>query len=143
MVVPILSHGCEIWNAYTKHCFESWEKSSIEKVHLRYCKYYLGVNNKATNIACRAELGRFPLKLLVNFRKLKYITRMVELQENSQAKQAFKISAMLSNKVKPSFHSKIKQILDLYRINYTDNLQTMTTNDACKYQKITETYIQF
>ena len=51
---------------------------------------------------------------------------------------------MLSNKNKPSFHSEIKQILDLYRINYTGNLQTMTTNNACKYyRKMTETYIQF
>ena len=61
---------------------------------------------------------------------------MVELQENFLAKQAFKIYVLLSNKNKPSFHSNIKQISDLYRINYTDNLQTIITNNACKsYQK--------
>ena len=103
----------------TKHNFESWEKSPVEKVHLGFCNYYLGVNNIATSIACKAELGRFPLKLLIDFRLLKNFAQMVDLQENSLAKQAFKTCEMLSNKNKPSFHSNIKQILDLYRINNT------------------------
>ena len=67
LIVPILSYGCEVWGAL-KQTFQNWEKSPIEKVHLRFCKYYLGVNGKATNTACRAELGRFPLKLLVDLR---------------------------------------------------------------------------
>ena len=69
--------GSEILGAYTKLSFESWEESPVEKVHLLFCKYYFGVNNRATNIACRAELGRFPLKLLINFQILKYFVQMV------------------------------------------------------------------
>ena len=68
LIVPILSYGCEVWGAYLKQTFQNWEKSPIEKVYLRFCKYYLGVNGKATNTACRAELGRFPLKLVVDLR---------------------------------------------------------------------------
>ena len=30
----------------------------MEKIHLKFCKRYLEVNNKASDIACRAELGR-------------------------------------------------------------------------------------
>ena len=35
----------------------------LEKAHLQFCNIYLGVNKKASNIACRAEMGRFPAKL--------------------------------------------------------------------------------
>ena len=42
--------------------FEKWDKNHTEKVHLQYCKYYLGVNNNASNVGRRAELVRFPLK---------------------------------------------------------------------------------
>ena len=67
---------------YTKQDFKTWDRSPIEKIHLKFCKRYLEVNNKASNIACRAELGRLPLIVpivgkwgfwdidLGNFRKL-------------------------------------------------------------------------
>ena len=44
------------------------------ETHLQFCKRYLEVNNKASNIACRAELGRFPLNITINKKFLKYIT---------------------------------------------------------------------
>ena len=36
--------------------FDYFDKSSIEKVHLQFCKTYLGVNKKTSNIACRVHL---------------------------------------------------------------------------------------
>ena len=36
------------------------------KAHLQFCKRYLEVNNKASNVACRAELGRLPLNITIN-----------------------------------------------------------------------------
>ena len=36
------------------------------KTHLPFCKRYLEVNNKASNVACRAELGRLPLNITIN-----------------------------------------------------------------------------
>jgi len=38
----------------------------IEKTHLQSYKRYLEVHNKASNIACRAELGKFPLIIAIN-----------------------------------------------------------------------------
>ena len=77
--------------------FKTEQKSPIEKVHLRLCKYYLGVNGKATNIACRAELGRFPLKLLINLRILKYFVLLNDLLEDLLPKRAFIMSKSLSD----------------------------------------------
>ena len=61
MICPIQTYNCEVWGAYQKSDLNHWDKSPIEKAHLRFCKSYLGVNKKATNDTCRAELGRFPI----------------------------------------------------------------------------------
>jgi hypothetical protein len=61
IISPILLYNSEVWGAYEKNDYNNWENSEIEKAHLRFCKLYLGVNRKATNVACRGELGKFPL----------------------------------------------------------------------------------
>ena len=61
----------------------------IEKAQLQFCKRYLEVNNKATNIAWRVELGRFPLNITINQKILKYILYIQSKDEESLVKQAF------------------------------------------------------
>ena len=73
MISPNLTDNSEIWGVYARPDFKTWEDSQIEKAHLQFCKRYLEVNNKASNIACRAELGRFPLNITINQTILKYI----------------------------------------------------------------------
>ena len=131
LIVPILSYECEVWGAYLKQTFQNWEKSPIEKVHLRFCKYYLGVNGKATNIACRAELGRFPSKLLKDLRILKYFIRLTDLPEDSLAKQAFMMSKSLFDAHKPSFHTNLHHILELYNIDRPNNQELLVTDTSC------------
>ena len=58
MISAILTYNSEIWGVYTKPEFKAWDSSQIEKTHLQFCKRYLEISNKASNIACRAELGR-------------------------------------------------------------------------------------
>jgi hypothetical protein len=61
IVSPILLYNIEVWGAYGNNDFTKWDKTSTEKTHLKFCKLYLGVNRKASNIASRDELGKFPL----------------------------------------------------------------------------------
>ena len=63
MISPILTYNSEIWGVFTKPDFKSWDSSQIEKAHLQYYKRYLEVSSKASNVACRAELGKFPLTI--------------------------------------------------------------------------------
>jgi hypothetical protein len=67
IISPILLYNSEVWGAYLKNDFNKWDKLPTEKIHLRFCKIYLGVGKKATNIASRGELGKFPL--LINIYK--------------------------------------------------------------------------
>ena len=49
-------------------------------------------NNKASDIACTAELGRFPLNITINPKILKYILYIQSKDEESLVKQAFLMS---------------------------------------------------
>ena len=51
---------------FIKADFKYWDTSPIGKGHLQFCKRYLQVNNKASNIASRAELGQYSLILDMN-----------------------------------------------------------------------------
>ena len=52
----------------------------LKKTHLQFCKRYLEVHNKASNIACRAELGKFPLIIDINKKLLNYLNYLREKQ---------------------------------------------------------------
>lgn len=41
-----------------EHCFRNLP---CERIHLKFCKYLIGVHSKSTNFLVLSELGRFPL----------------------------------------------------------------------------------
>lgn len=116
LISPILTYGCEAWGSYQKHDFTKWDKCPTEKVHLRFCKYYLGVNRKSSNIACRGELGRFPLKLFIDQLILKFYNHLITLPDETVAKQAFLLSKSLFSRNKLSFHTNLQTIFHLYNL---------------------------
>ena len=86
IVSPILLYNSEVWGGvYANNDFIKWDKTSTEKTHLKFCKIYLGVNRKASNIASRGELGKFPL-LLPHIEKTIYIKHISQLSDSSIAK---------------------------------------------------------
>jgi len=130
LISPILTFGSEVWGVYVKQDFEKWDNSPTEKVHLRFCKYYLGVNRKASNIACRAELGRFPLKIFIEKLIFKYFNHLMNLPENSITKQAFLTSKSLHERNKPCYHSNLHKILNLYNIVHSNRLEKPITKST-------------
>ena len=73
MISPILIYNSEARGLYAKQNFKTWDSSPKEKVQLHFCKRYLETNNKASNLACRAELGLFPLIINIDKHILNYI----------------------------------------------------------------------
>ena len=57
LVTPILLYCSEVWGVY----LDPGDSSIVEKFHMIFIKEMLGVHCKASNVACRAELGRLPL----------------------------------------------------------------------------------
>jgi hypothetical protein len=53
--------------------------SLCEKIHLKFCKFILGVHKRTTNIAVLSELGRFPLYFNIIKGMLLYCYRLENL----------------------------------------------------------------
>ena len=64
MVVPILLYGSEVWGVY--------DYKEVDKLHIKFCKYILGVRKQTSNYAVYGELGRFPLSVIAKERSLKF-----------------------------------------------------------------------
>ena len=64
MVVPIILYGSEVWGLY--------DYKEIDKVHIKFCKYILGVKSQTPNFAVLGELGRYPLYILCKERAIKF-----------------------------------------------------------------------
>ena len=75
---------------YTKQDFKTWDRSPIENIHLQFCKRLLEVNIKASNLACRVELGRLPL-IVPN----QYFIYLNNKDNDSNVKQSFIMSKNL------------------------------------------------
>ena len=109
MISPVLSYNSEIWGVYVKHDFKAWDNTPIEKTHLKFCKRYLEISNKASNVASRSELGRLPLIINIYKNILYYILYLLRKNEDTIVKQAFRTSLELHNNGKNSlYHNLIK-----------------------------------
>ena len=60
---------------YAKPDFKTWDSSQIEKTHLQFCTHFseVSLSNKASNFACKTDLGRLPLNSTINQKILNYI----------------------------------------------------------------------
>ncbi len=112
MISPILTYNSKIWGVYTKPDFNSLDSSQIEKAHLRYCKRYLEVSSKASNVACRAELERFPLIIAINQKLINYTLYLHNKENYSIVKQIFFMSSDLHNTSKNSFYANVIRMSD-------------------------------
>jgi hypothetical protein len=54
----------------------------IEKLHIKFSKYILGVNKRATNFATLSELGRFPLHFDIIKSMIRYWYRLENLDSS-------------------------------------------------------------
>ena len=121
MISPILTYNSEVWGTFVKSDFKSWDNSLIEKAHLQFCKRYLEVHNKASNMASRAELGKYPIIIDINKKILNYLSYLQDKDDNSIVKQSLQISIELYNSGQNSFYSNImktSEYFSLFDFNY-------------------------
>ncbi len=93
MIKPILLYNCEIWAPTICNLdkmleintskTQSYYKFPFKKMHMKWAKYILGVNNKSINIAITAELGRYPLIIDIMCTAVTYWSRMSETRKDS------------------------------------------------------------
>ena len=127
---PILTYNGEVWGLFIKSDFKFWDTSPIEKGHffiflIQFCKRYLQVNNKASNIAYRAELGRYTLIFVINKRILKYISYLQNKEQSSLVIQSLVMSIDLHRNGKTSFYTNLITMLNSYNIPFNFNHDTL------------------
>ena len=85
----ILLYGCEIWGPELLSYKTHFDKSTIEQVHIKFCKQTLNTPWYIENIACRAELGRYPLSIDIKASIFSYWLRLQQKTVNPLLKEAF------------------------------------------------------
>ena len=60
LISPILFYASEVWGI---DCNGQLEKDPAELVQNKFLKWLLGVKKYSNNNACRAESGRFPMRI--------------------------------------------------------------------------------
>ena len=116
MISPILTYDSEIWDVYVKPDSSLGTVCRLKKTHLQFCKRYLQVGNKASNMACSAELGRFPLNIAINQKIINYFLYLHNTGNDSIVKQIFLMSADLHSSGKRSFYSSVMRMSEYYNL---------------------------
>ena len=104
----------------TEQDFKKWVSSPIEKIYLKFFKRYLQVNNKASNIACRAKLGRLPLLIPRNQNIMNYFVYRTTNDKDSIIKQSFLMSKNLHSMNNFGYYCKFINMFEQYNLTSLD-----------------------
>ena len=124
MIKPILCYCSEVWIAadLTKRNFNQsngvakfLENLDIEKVHVRFIKFILGVNKKAVNLAVKGELGRFPIGISCLLQAQEYWDHL-QSSENTLLREALSLSTTLNNEGVFSWVTFVKSLCKMINI---------------------------
>ena len=122
-VKPILLYCSEIWSPYSLNFVkiaskvnnhnleESYEDFLPERIHTKFCKFLIGINKYSSNLACKSEVGRYPLAISASLLSLKYWLHIND-DENPKAHDIFIFQSLLNgDEIKSSFEDQIKSFL--------------------------------
>ena len=143
-IKPIILYGSEIWGAVNTttarfrnrsvQLDELYTKSPCEKLHLKFCRYILGVNNKSTKFAVLSELGRHPMGFSIVHQILNYWHRLENLDETYPLlKAAYSTSKSIFVKNKQSWYGLIDMVKQLLpQVQSYLNASTSCFKAQCK-----------
>ena len=91
LIQPIASYGCQVWLAETwvvktmtghtrANSLQNISKDPLEKLHLTFLKWTLGVNRKTSNAAVWGDCGRYPIAIELTKQVFSYYDRLQKLE---------------------------------------------------------------
>ena len=104
LVVPIVTYGCQVWlpetlfirnykdNTNTKSLLKETARDPLEKLHLSFLKWTLGVGRKTSNASVWGDTGRCPLVIKASKQVFGYFDRLEQMDRagcTSLARQAY------------------------------------------------------
>ena len=112
LVRPLLTYNSEIWymdiyrtfynsdsrakknNTETDY-FNFIDRSIIDRIHTKFCKFTLGLKKGASNLAARSELGRYPVDCFIKTQSLLYEDRLRHIETSHILKECYNVSKTL------------------------------------------------
>lgn len=89
LVEPILTYGCEVWG-HEDHKIP-------EGLHLKFCKYILGVKRSTPNAMVYGELGSFPIHITIKCKLIGFWLRLISSKESKLSFVMYKALLQLYN----------------------------------------------
>ena len=120
MCITHINYGAEIWATFQGYDFHSWDISEIEKVGMQFCKRLLGVNRSTQNNISRAELGRFPLKTIIDRQFISFMNHIKRLHKDSLAYQAYILDNNLDRYNLITANKQFERMTVTYENNLTE-----------------------
>ena len=135
LVRPILTFNSEVWymdiyrsfynsdhrakkNNIKPNYFNFIDKSVTDAVHTKFCKYTLGVKKCASNIASRAELGRYPMDSFVKIQSLLYEDRLKKSETSPILKECYSLTQKLHSEGIYSWYSYVNHVRNDLNVQY-------------------------
>ena len=125
-VLPVIQYACEIWCS-GKEC------KDLERIQLKFIKMILGVKSSTANLAIYAETGRFPLYLRCRIRILKYVLRLINMNNNSIVKKVFMELKYLDGLGFKNWYTNVRNIFEECNLNSILDRDYVTQADVEKY----------
>ena len=120
LISPILLYESEIW---VVDCNDRIDKDPAQLVQIKFFKWLLGVNKYYSNNACRAETGKFPIKIEAQYRNFKLWLTLTKHPKHKSSRVVY--NDMKSRMNKELWSQKIKRVLDQMRLGYTSGQKHM------------------
>jgi hypothetical protein len=127
-IKPILLYGSELWGIFNVNNIKLKDTNNIqindcyanykgETLHLKCCKYIVGLNKKSVNHATLSELGRHPVHYDIAKNLLKCCYRLENLTtEFPLLKDAFLCSKNHHFTHSASWYSPVNKLLNIFNI---------------------------
>ena len=145
LILPIVSYGCQVWFTETwlvKNLTENVSgtrlsaiaKDPLERLHLAFLKWNLGVGRRTSNAAVWGDTGRNPLAIKISKQVFSYFARLKEMSSNNDnclVKHAFNEQRSLNM----SWYSRINSLQNLLqshsnqRLNFPSQLRSRLRED--------------
>lgn len=111
-VVPILLYGCELWGFS--------DLSGIESVANNFYRRLLSLANNSTLALCRGELGRYPLKVIIQVKIVKYWIKLLSAEDSTPARRCYLALYSLAESENPvdCWALKVKQMLNSFNVDF-------------------------
>lgn len=137
IVKPILCYGSEIWGyEYSK---------TIEKIHIQFCKKFVGLHQNTADYFALSECGRYPLAVTYMSNSVKYWAKVVQMPDHRYPKQCYIMLRSLTEAGKVTWASHIRTLLFMYGFGYV--WEANTVGDSISFvnmfkQRIKDCFLQ-